>query len=201
MIAPPAADAVAIGASAGGLAAIGTLLSALPADYPLAVVIVQHIPANAEDTLVRRFQRSCRLPVREAEDKDPVLPGVVFVAPADYHLMIEPDRRFSLSREERVNFSRPSIDILFETAAEAFCGRLVGVILTGASADGAAGLAKVAEMGGTGVVQSPDTSEVDIMPRAALAACADAHALPLNAIAALLSRLTPGSGTSCPPIS
>jgi len=200
VIPAPATAAVAIGASAGGLAAIGTLLSALPSDYRLAVMVVQHIPADAADTLVRRFQKHCRLPVREAEDKDTAEPGIVFIAPADYHLMIEPDRRFSLSREERVNFSRPSIDILFETAAEAFCNRLVGVILTGASADGAAGLAKVAAMGGTGVVQSPETAEVDVMPRAALAACATARVLPLAAIGAELARLTPDSEAPCRPI-
>ncbi|MBN2752262.1 MAG: chemotaxis protein CheB [Rhodospirillaceae bacterium] len=202
MTSPPEhhATTVVIGASAGGLSAIGAVLSCLPRDYELAVIIVQHIPANAGDTLLRRFQRDCCLPVEEAEDKAPIKFGTVFVAPPDHHLMVEHNRHFSLSREERVNFSRPAIDILFETAAETFCTELVGVILTGASADGAVGLAKIHTMGGTSVVQSPETAEVDIMPRAALAACAVDHILPLAEIGPFLACLHPGPEASCKPI-
>ncbi len=181
--------AVAIGASAGGLDAIGRVLEALPADYPAAVLVVQHIAPHANDTLARRFQRHCRLPVQEAEDKHPLLPGIVFIAPADFHLMVEPELRLSLSREERVNYSRPSIDVLMETAAEAFCSALTGVILTGASIDGAAGLAAIKRLGGRAVVQSPETAEVDIMPRAAIAACTVDAVLGLDEIGAFLARL------------
>lgn len=182
-------EAVAIGASAGGLEAVGRILEALPADYDRVVIVVQHIAPNANDTLPRRFQRQCRLPVREAEDKEPLLPGIVFIAPADFHLMVEPELRFSLSREERVNYSRPSIDVLMETAAEAFCSGLTGVILTGASVDGAAGLAAIKRLGGRTIVQSPDSAEVDIMPRAALAACAVDAVLALDEIGPFLARL------------
>ncbi len=185
--------AVAIGASAGGLEAVGTVLAALPADFPLAIMVVQHIAPTADDTLAQRFQRRCRLPVREAEDKEPILPGVVFVAPADFHLMVEPELRFSLSREERVNYSRPSIDVLMETAAEVFCSALTGVILTGASADGAAGLAAIKRMGGRAMVQAPETAEIDIMPKAALAACAVDAVLPPADIGAALAALAPGA--------
>lgn len=181
--------AVAIGASAGGLEAIGRVLEALPVDYPAAVIVVQHIAPHANDTLARRFQRHCRLTVREAEDKEPLLPGIVFIAPPDFHLMVEPGLRFSLSREERVNYSRPSIDVLMETAAEAFCSDLTGVILTGASIDGAAGLAAIKRLGGRALVQSPDTAEVDIMPRAAIAACAVDAVLGLDEIGTFLARL------------
>lgn len=191
--------AVAIGASAGGLEAVAAVLSALPADFPLAVMVVQHIAPTADDALAQRFQRGCRLPVHEAEDKEPLLPGVVFVAPADFHLMVEPELRFSLSREERVNYSRPSIDVLMETAAEVFCSALTGVILTGASADGAAGLAAVKRMGGRAIVQAPETAEVDIMPRAALAACEVDDILPLGDIGPALAGLA--SGAPCKPIS
>lgn len=194
-------SAIVIGASAGGLEAIGTVLSALPGDFAPTVVIVQHIPANAGDALPRRFQRDCRLPVREAEDKEPMTAGTVFVAPPDFHLLVEANRRFSLSREERVNFSRPSIDVLFETAAEAFCDELAGVILTGASADGAAGLSRINRMGGLSVVQDPATAEVDIMPRAAIEASAVGHVLPLAAIGPFLARLGAEGGTPCKPIS
>ncbi len=194
-------SAIVIGASAGGLEAIGTVLSALPENFAPTVVIVQHIPTNAGDALPRRFQRDCRLPVREAEDKEPMTAGTVFVAPPDFHLLVEADRRFSLSREERVNFSRPSIDVLFETAVEAFCDELAGVILTGASADGAAGLSRINRMGGLSVVQDPATAEVEIMPRAAIEACAVGHVLPLAAIGPFLARLGAEGGTPCKPIS
>ncbi len=193
--------AIVIGASAGGLDAVGKLLDSLPQDFAAPLIIVQHIPANAGDALPRRFQRHCRLPVREAEDKEPVAAGTVFVAPPDFHLMIEPGHRFSLSREERVNFSRPSIDVLFETAAEAYCSGLAGVILTGASADGAAGLARVKRMGGTSIVQDPETAEVDVMPRAAIAACAVDHVLPLAKIGPLLISLTSEGKNPCKPTS
>jgi two-component system chemotaxis response regulator CheB len=193
--------AIVIGASAGGLEAVGTVLDALPEDFAVPIVVVQHIPANAGDALPRRFQRHCRLPVHEAEDKEPVAGGNVFIAPPDFHLMIEPERRFSLSREERVNFSRPSIDVLFETAAEAYCSELVGVILTGASADGAAGLARVKRMGGLSIVQDPETAEVDIMPRAALNACDADRVLPLAEIGPFLISLMPKGENSCKPTS
>ena len=188
-------QAVAIGASAGGLEAIGEVLEALPSDYPAVVILVQHIAPHANDTLARRFQRHCQLPVREAEDKEPLLPGIVFIAPPDFHLMVELELRFSLSREERVNYSRPSIDVLMETAAEAFCSGLTGVILTGASVDGAAGLATIKRLGGRAVVQSPETAEVDIMPRAAIAACPVDAVLGLAEIGPFLARL--GYETPC----
>lgn len=185
--------AVAIGASAGGLEAIARVLAALPADFPQAVMVVQHIAPSADDALAQRFQRRCSLPVREAEDKQPIIPGVVFVAPADFHLMVEPELRFSLSREERVNYSRPSIDVLMETASEVFCSRLTGVILTGASADGAVGLAAIKRMGGRAIVQAPETAEVDIMPKAALAACEADAVLPLDDIGPALAELASGA--------
>jgi len=181
--------AVAIGASAGGLAAIGKVLEAFPEDYPAAVILVQHIAPHSDGTLARRFQRHCRLTVREAEDKEPLLPGIVFVAPPDFHLMVEPELRLSLSRDDRVNYSRPSIDVLMETAAEAFCSDLTGVILTGASVDGAAGLAAIKRLGGRAIVQSPETAEVDIMPRAAIAACTVDAVLELAEIGPFLVRL------------
>ncbi len=191
--------AVAIGASAGGLDAVSKVLAALPENFPHAVIVVQHIAPNAHDALAQRFRRHCRLPVREADDKEPVLPGVVFVAPPDFHLMVEPEMRFSLSRDERVNFSRPSIDVLMETAAEVFFSALTGVILTGASADGAAGLAAIIRLGGRAIVQSPETAEVDFMPRAAIAACPTAEVLPLDGIGPALASSI--SGASCKPIS
>lgn len=179
----PRAEAVAVGASAGALEALSALLPNLPADYPLPVFVVVHLPADRESLMAGLLQESCRLAVREAVDKETIAGGTVYIAPPDYHLLIEPDRRLSLSSEEPVLFSRPSIDVLFETAAEAYGSGLVGVVLTGANSDGAAGLRAVCKAGGVGLVQRPDTALAQAMPRAALEACPTASALSLREIA------------------
>ena len=183
------ARAVAIGASAGAVEALGVLLPALPAGYPLPVLVVVHLPADRPSVLPELFAGRCAVAVREAEDKEPLAPGTVYFAPPDYHLLVERDGRVSLSGEEPVHYSRPAIDVLFETAADAFGPRLVGVILTGANADGAAGLAAGAAADGTALVQDPDTAAAPQMPRAARAACPAARALPLDRLAAFLQAL------------
>lgn len=177
------AKAVAVGASAGALEALSTLLPGLPAGYPLPVFVVVHLPADRKSLMAGLLQESCRLAVREAEDKEAIEPGAVYLAPPDYHLLIEPDRRLSLSGEEPVLFSRPSIDVMFETAAEAYGPGLVGVVLTGANSDGARGLRAILAAGGAGLVQRPDTALASAMPRAALDACPGALALTLREIA------------------
>jgi two-component system chemotaxis response regulator CheB len=181
--------AIVIGASAGGLHALGKILPHLPLTCP-PVAIVQHIPANANDSIARRFDELCTVRVKEAEEKEPLLYGHVYFAPANYHLMIEADKSFSLSGEAPHLFSRPSIDILFQSAAEAFCSSLVGVILTGASSDGADGLASVKALGGLTIVQTPATAETDIMPMAALNACKADIVLPLEEIGPYLRFLS-----------
>lgn len=161
--------AIVIGASAGGVDAIGRLLAALPPDFAPTVVVVLHIRPDLPSALAAVFGARCALPVREAVDKQPMAPGTVFLAPPDYHLLIEDDATLALSRDPAVHFSRPAIDALFESAAVALGARVVGVLLTGASHDGAAGLARIAAAGGTTLVESPDTAVAPHMPRAALA--------------------------------
>ena len=161
-------EAVVIGASAGGVEATSALLGALPKSFGAAVAVVIHLPPSNENLLVRVLQPRCALPLREACDKEPMSPGTVCVAPAGYHLLVEPERTFALSLDEPVHYSRPSIDVLFESAAHAYRDRLLGIVLTGANADGAEGLRIVRELGGTGWVQDPRTAYAQAMPAAAI---------------------------------
>jgi two-component system chemotaxis response regulator CheB len=182
-------EAIVIGASAGAIQALSRILPALPAGYPIPVLVVVHIPADRADLLAPLFQARCPLMVKEAEDKEPILPGFVYFGPSDYHLLAEADRTASLSADEPVLYSRPSIDVLFESAADAYGAGLVGVILTGANEDGAAGLRAVAAAGGAALVEDPATAFAPAMPAAALAQCAEARSLSLDAIADYLVGL------------
>ena len=161
-------EAVVIGASAGGVEAVATLLGALPKTFGAAVAVVIHVPAANDNLLVRVLEPRCALPVREAGDKEALETGTVHVAPPGYHLLIEPDRTFALSLDEPVHYSRPSLDVLFESAAHAYRDRLLGIVLTGANADGAEGLRIVRELGGTAWVQDPSTAYARAMPLAAI---------------------------------
>jgi two-component system chemotaxis response regulator CheB len=179
-------DAVVIGTSAGGIEALGVLLPALPATWDLPCVIVVHMPPRERNPVVEVFARRCAIAVREAADKDPVEGGIAWFAPPDYHLMIETDRTFALSTEGPVNFSRPSIDVLFESAARAYGRSLLGIILTGASTDGAEGAAAVCEAGGVLVVEDPASAEMPLMPNAAKARARPHAVASLQEIAGLL---------------
>jgi two-component system chemotaxis response regulator CheB len=161
-------DAVAIGASAGGVEVLSALLSALPANCRASFFIVVHIPRERPSLLPEVFGAKCALPVREAEDKEPVQPGTVYFAPPDYHLLLDRGPAFALSSDEPVHFSRPSIDVLFDSAADIYGERLLGLILTGANQDGAEGLAAVGRAGGRTVVQEPSGAAVPFLPEAAL---------------------------------
>jgi two-component system chemotaxis response regulator CheB len=161
-------DAVAIGASAGGVEVLSALLSALPADCRASFFVVVHIPRERPSLLAEVFRTRCALPVREAEDKEPVQPGTVYFAPPDYHLLLDRGPACALSSDEPVHFSRPSIDVLFESAADIYGERLLGLILTGANQDGAEGLAAVGRAGGRTVVQEPGCAAVPFLPEAAL---------------------------------
>jgi len=185
----PPDNAVVIGASVGAIEALMILLPALPATYPLPVLVVVHIPADKKSSLADLFAARCRIAVKEAEDKEQLRGGTVYFAPADYHLLVENDLTLSLSSEEPVLFSRPAIDVLFQSAADACGSKLTGVVLTGGSADGAAGLRSVVNAGGTALVQDPQSAEGSIMPSAALAKCPEARSLPLQEIAAILNSL------------
>ena len=161
-------DAVAIGASAGGVEVLSVLLSALPASCRASFFIVVHIPRERPSLLADVFGAKCALPVREAEDKEPVQPGTVYFAPPDYHLLLDRGPVLALSSDEAVHFSRPSIDVLFDSAADIYGERLLGLILTGANQDGAEGLAAVGRAGGRTVVQEPSGAAVPFLPEAAL---------------------------------
>lgn len=180
---------VVVGASLGGLDALEVLLAQLTPNFPWAIALVQHRSVeDVHDTLATTLQRRCSLPVREAEDKDPIVDGRVYVAPADYHLLVD-DRAFALSTEARVSYARPSIDVLFDSAAAAFGANVVAVVLTGASADGAYGARRVKGEGGVVLVQDPATAESRVMPDAAIAATTPDAVLPLQALGAHLNRL------------
>jgi len=161
-------DAVVIGASAGGIEVLSMLLPAIPAGCRVSFFIVMHIPRERPSLLPELFATRCALPVREAEDKEPVQPGTVYFAPPDYHMLIDRGPALALSGDEPVHFSRPSIDVLFDSAADIYAERLMGVILTGANQDGAEGLAAIGLAGGRTVVQEPGTAAVAYLPEAAL---------------------------------
>lgn len=184
-------DAIVIGASAGGVEAVCTLLAALPAGFRQAVIIVLHLLPTRRNTLPEVFARHSALPVREAEDKARIAGGTVYLAPPDYHLMVEPEYSFALSADEPQNFSRPSIDVLFESAAYAYRERLLGIILTGASSDGAAGLQAVRAMRGSAWVQDPEDASSPVMPGAALALAGADRVMPLAGMASALATLNP----------
>jgi two-component system chemotaxis response regulator CheB len=175
-----------MGTSAGGLRALEKILGTLPASFPIPIVAVQH-RARESEAFASIMQSLCALPVHEAEDKEPIIAPGIYLAPPDYHLLLEPGH-LALSTDEPVSFSRPSIDVLFESAALAYRERLLGVILTGASRDGADGARQLKERGGALVVQDPRSAENPIMPTAALSLAGADQTLQLADIAPFLNR-------------
>lgn len=171
--------AIIIGASAGCLDALSKILPLLPADYPYPIMVVVHLPSDKDSLMAKLLNEKCTLTVQEAEDKDPLMAGHVYIAPPNYHLLVEKEEIISLSIEEEVNYSRPSIDVSFLSAADIYGSRLIGIILTGANNDGAEGLAAIAAKGGTTIVQDPDEAYIATMPESALTACPDARIMNL----------------------
>lgn len=186
MTEPRSPEIVVIGTSAGGLRALEMLLGALPADFKVPIVAVQHRSRESEAFAVV-IQSMVKLPVTEAEDKEPIAAPGVYLAPPDYHLLLEPGA-LALSTDEPVSFSRPSIDVLFESAADAYGSHVIGVLLTGANQDGARGLAKIRAAGGIALVQDPRTAESPEMPSAAIATGAADEVLPLAELSTELVR-------------
>jgi len=183
--------AVTVGVSAGGLNALTQLLGILDEDFIPAMVIVQHrYPFQGQDDFIyRHLNQACRLPVKEAEQNETVNPGVIYLAPPGYHLLIETEKSFSLSLDAKTNYSRPSIDVLFESAADAYREKLIGVILTGASRDGARGLRSIKAGRGTTIVQDPKTAEFPTMPLEALKKTRADYIISIKEIGQLLNRL------------
>jgi two-component system, chemotaxis family, protein-glutamate methylesterase/glutaminase len=185
-------DAIVIGTSAGGVDALLTLLPGLSADFPLPIFIVLHLPRDRPSLLSAIFASKCKVPVCEAQDKEPVRPGTIYFAPPDYHLLIDEGPQLALSADELVNFSRPSIDVLFESAADLYGARLLGIILTGANDDGAEGLAAVRNAGGITIVQHPRSAQVKQMVVCALNRNPASHVMELEEISALLRTVDQG---------
>ena len=188
-------ELIAVGASWGGLHAVGRLLETLPRELEVPIAIAQHRGSEASRTdLAGLLQTSAARPVRDVVDKDGIEPGAIYLAPPDYHVLVERGY-FSLSTDARVNFARPSIDVLFESAADAYGPAAIGIILTGANEDGAAGLARIKQAGGVAIVQDPRTAERSRMPEAALAATSADVVLPLEEIGPFLRGLCLGVHT------
>lgn len=184
--------AVVLGVSAGGFHALPAVLSYLDRTLPVPVFIVQHLSPLSDTYLVEHLQDICQIEVKLAEDKETPRPAVIYLAPPDYHLLIEADYSLALSMEDRVNYSRPSIDVLFESAAEVYFDTLIGVIMTGANTDGSKGLMKIKKCGGLAVVQAPETAEVDLMPRSAIDSVEVDYIVPLDKLGAFLNKMIMG---------
>lgn len=160
--------AVVIGASSGGMEALASILTSLDEDFGLPILIVQHISPHSDGFIIEHLNKLCKLRVKEAEEKEKINFGNVYIAPPNYHLLVERDETLSLSTETKVCYSRPSIDVLFESAAEVYNNKLLGIILTGGNSDGSKGLKRIKELGGITIVQNPEEAEVSAMPKAAI---------------------------------
>ncbi len=182
--------AVMIGASAGAVEALSAILPTLPESFPRPVIVIIHVPPDRRSVMAEIFDAKCRLSAIEAEDKEPIRPGIIYFAPPDYHLLIEDERTIALSSEEMVLFSRPSIDVAFESAADVWGKSLIAILLSGANQDGARGLRAIADAGGTVIVQDPKGAYAAAMPEAAIRLVPEARVLPLEAIAAYLQGVS-----------
>ncbi|WAS89750.1 chemotaxis protein CheB [Nannocystis punicea] len=180
---------IVIGGSSGALDALAAMLPALPPDYPLPLAVVLHVPPTQPSHLVAVLGARSRLTAREPDDKEPIMPGTLYVAPPNYHLLVERGRTFALSIDPPVLFSRPAIDVLFESAADVYGPHLAGVLLSGANEDGARGLEHVRRAGGLTFVESPATAAVPVMPAAALRRIAVDHVAPAADLGRLLAQL------------
>ena len=180
--------AVIIGASAGALDALSVILPALPSGFACPVFIVVHVPPHSRSVLAEIFSAKCRLPAIEVADKEPVTAGGIYFAPPNYHMLIEDEGHVALSSDAEVLFSRPSIDVAFESAADVWGEGLTGIILTGANQAGARGLQAIVAQGGVAIVQDPATAFARAMPEAAIASCPQARIMSPSDIASHLKR-------------
>ena len=184
-------EIVVVGTSWGGLAALRTLVSGLPEDFGMAVALVQHRHRDSDHLLRQLLHERSVLEVCEVEDKMPLEPGRVYVAPPDYHTLVEPGH-FSLSTDAPVRYSRPSIDVTFLSASDSYGHRTVGVVLTGANADGSEGLRRISDRGGLALIQDPATAESSMMPTAAMRAVPRAKVMPLEDLVRFVGTLPVG---------
>lgn len=183
-------EAIVIGVSSGGMSALKFIFSTLPADFNVPIIIVQHISSRTDSQWIKLLDDNSNLYIKEADEKEKIKNGTVYIAPPNYHLLIEKNKTFSLTIDEKVNFARPAIDVLFETAAEAYENKLIGIILTGSSSDGTLGLKKIKKYGGLTIAQDPKTAESPFMPKSAIAVVEIDYILPLGGIVDLLIKIT-----------
>jgi len=183
-------EAIVIGVSSGGMTALKFIFSVLPADFCIPIIIVQHVSSRSDDEWIKLLNNKSNLSIKEADEKEKIESGNVYIAPANYHLLIEDDKTFSLTIDEHVNFARPSIDVLFESAAEAYKNRLIGVVLTGSNSDGAKGVKRIKELGGMVIIQDPETAESSSMPQSAIATVQPDYILSLEEIVQLLIKIS-----------
>jgi two-component system chemotaxis response regulator CheB len=182
-------EAIVIGVSSGGMNAMKIMFSLLPENFGLPIIIVQHIGSRSENLWIKFLNDKSNLEIKEADEKEKIKKGKVYIAPANYHLMIERNKTFSLTTDEKVNFARPSIDVLFESAAEAYQNKLIGIVLTGSNNDGTNGIKRIKDYGGLTIVQDPDTAESYFMPASVIASFLPDYVLPLEDIIKLLIKI------------
>ena len=182
-------EAIVIGTSSGGMNALKFLFSALPVDFNIPIIIVQHISPRSDNQWIKLLNNNSKLYLKEADEKEKIENGKVYIAPPNYHLMIERNKTFSLTIDERVNYARPSIDVLFESAAEAYKTKLIGVVLTGSNNDGTKGIKRIKECGGLTIIQDPETAESSYMPASAIASMQPDYILSLEDITELLIKI------------
>jgi len=182
-------EAIVIGVSSGGMTVLKCIFSALPAGFSIPIIIVQHVSARSANEWIKLLNEKSNLTIKEADEKEKIESGKVYIAPANYHLLIESDKTVSLTIDEYVNFARPSIDVLFESAAEAYKNKLIGIVLTGSNSDGTKGIKRVKECGGLAIIQDPETAESPTMPASAIAAVEPDYILSLDKIIGLLIKL------------
>jgi two-component system chemotaxis response regulator CheB len=192
--------AMVLGVSTGGFDALKRLLGALPGNFPVPILIVQHLSPETESAMAALLDDVSALRVKEADEGEIPVAGTVYLAPPNYHLQVEPDGRLSLSTDPPVQYARPSADVLFETAAAAHGPALAGIVLTGAGSDGSVGLRCVRERGGTVIVQDPSDAVCDTMPRSALQAVTPDHVVSLKDLPELLIRLTSAAPRALQPM-
>ena len=183
-------EAIVMGVSSGGMSAMKVMFSLLPKSFRTPIIIVQHIGPRSDNLWIKFLNDTTNLCIKEADEKEKIEQGNVYIAPPNYHLLVEKNKTFSLTISERVNFARPSIDVLFESAAEAYKAKLIGIVLTGSNNDGTNGIKRIQEYGGLTIVQDPETAESPYMPASAIAAIQPDHILPLEKITELLIKIT-----------
>jgi two-component system chemotaxis response regulator CheB len=183
-------EAIVIGVSSGGMNAMKIMFSLLPTDFNIPIIIVQHISPRSDNQWITLLNDKSSLHIKEADEKEKIEKGKIYIAPPNYHLLIEKNKTFSLTIDERVNFARPSIDVLFESAAEVYKNKLIGVILTGSNNDGTEGMKRIKEYGGLTIAQDPETAESAFMPASVIAAMQVDQVLSLDGIINLLIKIS-----------